>query len=97
MTTSKYAVKRDGKEALAKFPACRPDVVLLDIHMPRMNGIETASIMTKSWKQVAIIGICAVLDTYTTDAFLKAGALALVSKDRYDDLHSTIQRACRRA
>ena len=31
---------RTGEEALAKLPACAPDVVLMDINLPKMNGIE---------------------------------------------------------
>ena len=33
----------DGQEALDVIPALRPDVVLLDIQMPRLNGIEADS------------------------------------------------------
>lgn len=31
---------RDGAEALARFEACRPDLVVLDVMMPRMTGFE---------------------------------------------------------
>ena len=33
---------QDGKQALDRVKALKPDLVLLDIHMPVMNGIETA-------------------------------------------------------
>jgi DNA-binding LytR/AlgR family response regulator len=59
-----------------------------------MNGIEAASLIKKFWKETVIIGLSTVQDTYTREAFLKAGALAVVSKARVEDLHSTIQRAC---
>lgn len=85
---------RDGEEAIQRVASCQPDIILLDIRMPKMNGIEAANVIRKSWKDTAIIGLCMVDDTYTTEAFLKAGALAVISKERLDDLHSTIQRAC---
>jgi DNA-binding NarL/FixJ family response regulator len=84
----------DGEEAIQRVASCQPDIILLDIRMPRMNGIEAANVIRKSWKDTVIIGLCLIDDAYTTEAFLKAGALAVISKERLDDLHSTIQRAC---
>ena len=85
---------RDGEEAIQRVASCQPDIILLDIRMPKMNGIEAANVIRKSYKDTVIIGLCLVDDTYTTEAFLKAGALAVVSKAYPDDLHFTIQRAC---
>lgn len=84
----------DGKEAIDIVSSCRPDVVVMDSNMPRMNGLEAANLMKKSWEETLIIGLCTVQDTYTTDAFLRAGASAVVSKNRIADLYPTIQRAC---
>jgi DNA-binding NarL/FixJ family response regulator len=84
----------DGEEAIIQFASCQPDIVLMDINMPRMNGIQATNVIKKSRKETAIIGLCVEHDRYTVEAFLKAGGLAVVSKQRLDDLHSTIQRAC---
>ena len=84
----------DGEEAIIQFASCQPDIVLMDINMPRMNGIQATNVIKKSRKETAIIGLCVEHDRYTVEAFLKAGGLAVVSKARLDDLHSTIQRAC---
>jgi DNA-binding NarL/FixJ family response regulator len=85
----------DGREAIQMVENCQPDVILMDIRMPRMNGIEASGLITKSRQDAIIIGLCIVPDRYTMDAFMKAGATAVVSKDRLENLHSTIQRACK--
>jgi DNA-binding NarL/FixJ family response regulator len=84
----------DGQKAIELMSSCQPDVVLMDIHMPRMNGIEATALISKSWKDAIIIGLCAIEDPHTTDAILQAGALAVVSKHQLNDLYSIIQRAC---
>jgi DNA-binding NarL/FixJ family response regulator len=84
----------DGKQAIELVADCRPDLILMDSNMPKMSGIEATSVIRKSWKNTMIIGLCVDQNPYTTDAFLKAGALAVMSKDRFDHLHPTIQRAC---
>jgi DNA-binding NarL/FixJ family response regulator len=45
----------DGDEALAMLPATRPDVMLLDITMPRMSGIEVTKEVTRSFPSVRIL------------------------------------------
>ena len=88
------AEAKDGEEAIFWVATCSPDIILMDINMPRMNGIQATTIIKKSRKDIAIIGFCAVDDTYAVEAFLKAGGMAVVSKHRPDDLLPTIQRAC---
>ena len=84
----------DGQEAITQAASCQPEIILMDINMPRMNGIQATTVIKKSSKSTAIIGLFTVHDTYTTEAFLEAGGLAVVSKMRPDDLRSTIRRAC---
>ena len=84
----------DGQQAVELVPLYQPHVVLLDYYMPRMNGVEAARHMKEHWQEIAIIGLCVALDRSITDAFLKAGASAVVSKDQVDHLYSTIQQAC---
>ena len=84
----------DGQQAIELVASCRPDVILMDIIMPTMNGIEATALIKKSWKEAIIIGLCAVEDAHNTDAILKAGAVAVISKHDLNDVYSTIQRAC---
>ena len=84
----------DGQQAIELVASCQPDVILMDINMPRMNGIEATALIKKSWKEAIIVGICAVEDPDNMDAILNAGAVAVIQKHQLNDLYSTIQRAC---
>ncbi|UBM57348.1 response regulator transcription factor [Marinilongibacter aquaticus] len=44
-----------GAEALTIVPELKPDIVLLDINMPEMNGIEVAKILTKRYPKVRVL------------------------------------------
>ncbi len=87
----------DGAQALKFLSSCEPHVVVLDLNMPTMNGIELAGHIKKSWPEIAIIGLCVMQDAMTMDAFLRAGATAVISKcDKLEKLYPVIKRACPR-
>lgn len=71
----------DGVAALAAYEAHRPDVTLLDLRMPEMEGVETVRRIRLLDPQARVI----ILTTYDTDEdialALKAGAKAFVLKD----------------
>ena len=58
----------NGVEALARLPATAPDVVLVDVHMPGMNGIEFARHLQKLEHPPAVIFVTA-FDQYAVQAF----------------------------
>ena len=68
----------DGAEAIEKFRLHRPDVTLIDLEMPSLNGIEAINQIRGEFPETRII----ILTTYTGDAkvvrALKAGARAYV-------------------
>lgn len=74
---------RNGKEAIDRVRALKPDVVLMDIRMPLLDGIEaTRTIVNEQINPATrILG----LTTYDTDAYairmLKAGAIGFILKD----------------
>ncbi len=51
----KVILAKDGKEALAKFVKEKPQVVVMDIRMPVMDGIETMTLMLGKDRQVQVI------------------------------------------
>jgi DNA-binding NarL/FixJ family response regulator len=71
----------DGHEALRLVAEHRPDVVLMDIRMPRMDGITATSLIRRDHPQTQVV----VLTTYADDAYvveaLRAGALGYLTKD----------------
>ena len=71
----------NGKQAVQEFLLHRPDVLLLDLRMPEMNGIEAIHAILEKEPEARII----VLSTYNTDEdicqALKAGAKAYLLKD----------------
>lgn len=51
----KVVVAKDGKEALAKFEKEKPHLIVMDIRMPIMNGIEALTAMLGKNRQVPVI------------------------------------------
>ncbi len=74
-----------GEQALAMARALRPDVVLMDIKMPKMNGIQATRIITGELPRTQII----ILTTYDSDDWVfdgvRAGAQAYLLKDAGKD------------
>jgi DNA-binding NarL/FixJ family response regulator len=73
---------RDGISSLEIIIDCQPDVVVLDLEMPGLNGIEITRELMKYSPRPAIV-ICSVEhDLEIVEAALKAGALGYVFKAR---------------
>jgi DNA-binding NarL/FixJ family response regulator len=79
------AEARSGEEAIRLFRSHRPDVTLMDLRMPGMNGIETINAIRREFPQSRFI----VLTTYDGDEdiyrALEAGAQAYLLKDMFCD------------
>ena len=72
---------RDGEEALSKIKSLRPDVVTLDIEMPRMNGLTTVrKIMATNPLPVVMISALAQREAQLTLKALEFGAVDYVPK-----------------
>jgi DNA-binding NarL/FixJ family response regulator len=67
-----------GQEAVHLVEEAQPDVVLMDVRMPEMDGVEATRLIKARWPQVKVIVLSMYAD-YRTEA-LAAGADAFVSK-----------------
>lgn len=81
----------DGKEAIQKAVECKPDVVLMDISMPHMNGIEAARQIRSKLSAVKIIMLTMHDSSQISEQAMRAGANACVMKTASpEDLLQTI-------
>ncbi|WP_042371505.1 response regulator [Streptacidiphilus neutrinimicus] len=75
------ATAANGSQALDQVAAHLPDAILLDLHMPVLDGTEATRRLTERFPQVAVV----VLTTYADDDLvletLRAGARAYLTKD----------------
>ncbi|HLU72290.1 MAG TPA: response regulator transcription factor, partial [Nonomuraea sp.] len=71
----------DGEEAVRLAAELSPDVVLMDLRMPRMDGVEATRIIRRRHPRMEVV----VLSTYSDDesvfAALRAGARGYLTKD----------------
>jgi DNA-binding NarL/FixJ family response regulator len=82
----------DGKSAIAACGTAAPDVVVLDILMPRLSGVEVAKRLRSAGCQAAIVFLSD--DTESVMAALNAGGSAFVTKARIgSDLSVAIAEA----
>lgn len=75
----------DGREALKLCETLRPDMAILDVAMPMLNGIEVAAQAIKSWPDLKVI----ILSMYADESYivraLTAGARAYLLKEATED------------
>jgi PAS domain S-box-containing protein len=70
----------DGLEAIGEMERLRPDVVLMDFAMPRLDGLEATRRIKACWPGVSIIGLSMYDEADRGEAMIEAGAGAYLSK-----------------
>jgi DNA-binding NarL/FixJ family response regulator len=82
----------DGDEAVAMAHSLQPAVVVMDINMPRLNGIEATARIKAQYPGIRIIGLSVNAGPNNREAMLKAGADMLLTKEAaVEELYRGIQ------
>ena len=85
-----------GREALSKVQALSPDVVLMDVEMPEMNGIEATAALHAAASSSAVVILSIHDDPQTRGRAQAAGAVAFVEKrGATESLLAAIRQAAR--
>lgn len=97
LLTAKYGVKvigeaADGTEAVEKAQSLEPDVILMDMAMPRMTGLEAILKIREKDPDARILVLTSFSKEAKLSAAIKAGAMGILLKDSSaDDLAHAIQ------
>ena len=75
----------DGADALRLAQAIHPDVVLMDLLMPRMDGIEATRAIRAELPDTEVIALTSVLEDHSVVGAVKAGAIGYLLKDTDSD------------
>ena len=87
----------NGRDAIDAVETLKPAIVLMDISMPMINGIEATARITARHPHIAIIGLSVDNNPEQLAAMTRAGATLLLLKDMAcEQLHSAITLAAHR-
>ncbi|MBD3291033.1 response regulator, partial [candidate division KSB1 bacterium] len=82
----------DGPQAIELAEKLQPDVIVMDINLGEMSGVEATKKILKDHPEIKVIGLSMNLDKEVVKAMRNAGACAYLTKDHLSrDLISTIQ------
>lgn len=79
--TTVVAEAGDGRDALDQIGRHRPDVVLMDVRMPRMDGIDATAQIAQRWPDVRVLAVTTFDTVDTVLPMLHAGASGYLLKD----------------
>ena len=84
----------DGKESLAKVKNLMPDVVLMDLAMPVMGGLEATRRLRKEYPAIKVLALTQYDDTEYVIPIIEAGASGFVTKmSAFSELAAAIEAA----
>ncbi len=87
-------VASDGKDAIKQARKLQPDLVIMDINIPQMDGIQATREITATWPGIKVIGLTMHTDALSHKTILDAGAVNCLSKSSLSgDLIKTIRAA----
>ena len=84
----------DGAAAVTLVREIRPEVVLMDVSMPGMNGIEAMQIIHREFPDIRVIGLSMFQEGEQAAAMLEAGAVNYVTKSGSSEAILSLIRSC---
>ena len=85
----------DGREALHLCEQVQPDVILMDLLMPGMDGTAATRVIRERWPHVQVIALTSFQEKNLVQGALQAGAISYLLKNvSVDDLAAAIRAAC---
>jgi len=92
---SVVAEAENGQEAVELARKLHPDVIIMDVNMPKLNGIDATRQIVRESSAVKVIGLTVNDEKEMCESMLKAGAVDYLKKDRAaDELYEAICSAC---
>jgi DNA-binding NarL/FixJ family response regulator len=86
----------DGAHAIEVVAGTRPDAVLMDFSMPRMNGVEATRRIVGQWPEIRVVGLSMEKSASVKEAMLSAGAVVFLDKGAdHESLVKALRAACR--
>jgi len=86
----------DGEDAVRRALELKPDLVIMDVAMPKLNGVDATRLIREALPRVAVVAVSNHDDKRLISAMLKAGALAYVLKgDALEELGPAVRAALR--
>lgn len=83
----------DGAEAVRLVGTLMPDVVLMDLQMPEMDGVEATAVISERWPEVRVLAITTFSSEHYLVPALQAGVQGYIAKDsRPDEVMEGIRR-----
>jgi DNA-binding NarL/FixJ family response regulator len=84
----------DGEAAIQMVTSLKPSLVIMDINLPKVDGIAATRYIKTHHQDVAVIGLSLIVQSYSEYAMKKAGAFEVVDKEKImTELYGAMQRA----
>ncbi len=81
ISTAVVAQAANGGEAIEAYARDKPDLVLLDVNMPRVNGLETLRELKRIDPQCNVVMLTSLVNRQTVEECLQLGAFGYLRKD----------------
>lgn len=86
----------NGREALELVRDITPDVVVMDVQMPILDGVDATRLIKERWPEIPVLGCTASTDRHLARAMAAAGATAYIDKAKVSTLLVPLVKAVAR-